>query len=129
MAKSYSNGGNVFLPTILWYTPTTPTTMTTTTLNSFIVLINPAHPQNCHCYNGIYEFIDSCYCQNYYRASFSHPPELFVTCDQNFQFLPLTHSFSSLTSACTIPYQLSHTIHPSIHTVCELTPSINPLNV
>jgi hypothetical protein len=41
MAKSYSNGGNVYLPTILWYTPTTtPRTTTTTTLNSFIVLID-----------------------------------------------------------------------------------------
>ncbi len=91
--------------------------------------IDPAHPQNCYCYDGIYEFIDSCYRQNYYPAPFSHSPELFVTCDQNFQFLPLTHSFSSLTSACTIPCQLSHTIHPPIHTVCELTPSIDPLNV
>ncbi len=37
MAKSYSNGGNVYLSTILWYTPTTTPTTMTTTLNSFIV--------------------------------------------------------------------------------------------
>ncbi len=35
MAKRYSNDGNVYLPTILWYMPTTPTT--TRTLNSFIL--------------------------------------------------------------------------------------------
>ncbi len=47
MVKSYSNGGNVYLPTILWYMPTTtPMTTMTTTLNSFIVLKNPQHQQD-----------------------------------------------------------------------------------
>jgi hypothetical protein len=36
--NGYSNGGNVYLPTILWYTPTT--TPTTTTHNSFILPID-----------------------------------------------------------------------------------------
>ncbi len=30
--------------------------------------INPAQPQSCYCYDGIYELIDLCHCQNYYRA-------------------------------------------------------------
>ncbi len=30
--------------------------------------IDPAEPQSCYCYDGIYEFIDLCHRQNYYRA-------------------------------------------------------------
>ncbi len=67
-----------------------------------------------------------------------------VICGQNFQFLPLmhssfvtkssnfchwrTHSLLS-TSAPMVPYQLSHTVHPSINSVYELTTYINLLNV
>ncbi len=67
-----------------------------------------------------------------------------VICGQNFCFLPLTHSsfvtrssnfchwctHSLLsTSAPMVPYQLSHTVHPSINSVYELTTYINLLNV
>ncbi len=67
-----------------------------------------------------------------------------VICGQNFWFLPLMHSSFVTRSSdfchwCThsllstsvpmVPYQLSHTVHPSIDSVYELTTYTNLLNV
>ncbi len=99
--------------------------------------INPAQPQNCYCYDGIYEFIDLCHCQNYYRAipviNQSHLwPELPIFPTDALihfsQHLLQWYLISSPTLSIHQSTQSMNSLHTSIHSMCDLIFDHDPVH-